>query len=59
MNSPHEADDNNYFTIKVSEKARYMSFLTKVIAICAGKKAGHYCQNNDRGSKLLHIGLNQ
>ena len=34
-------------------------FLTKAIAICTKKKAGHYCQKNDQRGKLLCIVLNQ
>ena len=58
-NSQYRADDNNNFTIKKNKKARCMDFLTKAMAICAGKKASHYCQNNDQGGKLWLIGLNQ
>ena len=36
-----------------------MRLLTKAIAICTNKKAGHYFQNNDRGGKLLLVGLDQ
>ena len=50
-NSQHRADDNNHFTAKGSEKTRRIDFLTKAVAICARKKAGHYYQNNDRGGK--------
>ncbi len=57
-NSQHEADDNNHFTAKRSEKARRMGLPTKAVAICAGKKVGDYGQSNDRGSKSLPVGLN-
>ncbi len=52
-------DGNNHFIAKRSEKARRMGLLTKAVAIYARKKAGHSCQNNDRGSKSLLVGLNQ
>ena len=58
-NSQHGADDNNHFTTKWREKASRMRLPTKAVAICAGKKAGHYCQNNDRGGKSLPVGLDQ
>ena len=34
-----------------------MGLSTKAIAICAGKKASHYYQNNERSGKLLPIKL--
>ncbi len=58
-NSQHGADDNNYFTMKGSEKARCIGLPTKAVAIYTGKKADHYCQNNDRGGKSLTVELNQ
>ena len=36
-----------------------MGLPTKAVAICAKKKAGHYCQNNDWGGKLLPVRLDQ
>ena len=36
-----------------------MGLFTKAVAICVRKKAGHYCQNNDQGGKLLPVGLYQ
>ncbi len=58
-NSQYGADDNHHFTMKESEKARLMGLLTIAVAICAGQKADHYYQNNNRSIESLSIGLNQ
>lgn len=42
-NNRYKKDDNNYFIMKENEKRRCIDLLTKVIAICAGKKASFYC----------------
>ena len=58
-NSQDRTDNNNHLIAKKSETARRKGLLLKAIAICSRKKAGHYCQNNDRNIELLFVGLNQ
>lgn len=36
-----------------------MRLSTKIIAIYASKKTGHYCQNYDQDHKLLLDGIDQ
>lgn len=37
------------------KNAKSMWFSAKVIAFCAGKKAGFYCKNNDWSNKLSKL----
>lgn len=45
--------------MKKREKAKRMGLFIKTVAICIGKKVGHYYQNNDQGRKLLFIVLDE